>query len=200
MYVWYARSCKLPRSSSPCRTSSSSTAEIRCATSRRYFFRHVLTACIWHFIPGCLSFRICSIIPAVASPSCRSSAPCRRSKSPDRSSAMLSRLEHKRLRRYRFRTAVTGDALQVYAPNSPHDLMTTYTVLIPCYRTMAITLPWCSPCHCTRRHDDIPLSSFTWWIQTDAMNARFLNDGLFSTVRDDIYIYIYMIYMLHMRI
>ena len=28
------------------------------------------------------------------------------------------------------------------------------------------------------------------------MNARFLNDGLFSTVRDDIYIYMY-IYDIH---
>ena len=104
-------------------------------------FRQVLTACIWYFIPGCLSFRICSIIPAVASPSCRSSAPCRRSKSPERSSAMLSRLEHKRLRRYKFRTTMIDDTLQVYAPNASHDLMSTYTVLIPRYRTMVTTLP-----------------------------------------------------------
>ena len=29
------------------------------------------------------------------------------------------------------------------------------------------------------------------------MNARFLNDGLLSTVRDDIYIYIYDIHVAH---
>ena len=54
MYVWYARSCKLPRSSSPCRTSSSSTAEIRCATSRRYF-----SATFWPLVSGILYQDVC---------------------------------------------------------------------------------------------------------------------------------------------